>query len=501
MRYLVVAIVLIIVVSSCRKDFTTVRSYNNLFFSKDTVFLDTVFTKTSSATYNLKVYNKSDKNITISSIALQRGNASKYRLNVDGTSGKAFKDIDILAKDSMYIFIETSINFNEVSNPLYTDKIVFSGYNSNQFVSLVTLVKDAIFLYPKRDAKSLEIDSLILNKKKITQGRFLKDNELEFTNKKPYVVYGYIAVPENKTLTIDAGANIHFHKNSGLIIDKNASIKVNGTLKEKVVFQGDRLEHSYSNIPGQWGAIWLRAGSKNNEIKNAQIKNGTIGVLVDSMQTKKPTLTIENSEIYNHSSFGILARETSIKANNLVVGSAGKSSFAGTMGGAYSFTHCTFANFWKNGLRTLPSVLINNFFTYKKNGKEIIKTQNLYKANFTNCIIYGNNNIEFMLNKVSGGAFNYNIKNCLIRFDDTGESYKNNAELNFSDTTHYSQVLLNKDPDFKDALQNEFIIGEKSGAVKKAHIRSALLFPTDILGVSRTSNPDIGAYQHTVFKK
>ena len=66
----------------------------------------------------------------------------------------------------------------------------------------------------------------------------------------------------DKTLTIEAGANIHFHDKSGLIVDEGASFKSQrNTLTEKVVFEGDRLEHHFRNTPGQWGTIWLRAGS------------------------------------------------------------------------------------------------------------------------------------------------------------------------------------------------------------------------------------------------
>ena len=49
----------IVLWSSCRNDFETVPSTGNLEFSRDTVFLDTVFTNIGSSTYNLKVYNTS----------------------------------------------------------------------------------------------------------------------------------------------------------------------------------------------------------------------------------------------------------------------------------------------------------------------------------------------------------------------------------------------------------------------------------------------------------
>ena len=85
----------LLVFSSCRKDFSAELSSGNLSFSKDTVYLDTVFTNIGSSTYNLKVYNKSSKNISIPSISLGKGESSFYRLNVDGIPGKYFENIEI----------------------------------------------------------------------------------------------------------------------------------------------------------------------------------------------------------------------------------------------------------------------------------------------------------------------------------------------------------------------------------------------------------------------
>ncbi len=75
MRYIVTLIICLVLisVSSCRKDFETAPSHGKFNFSKDTVFLDTVFTNIGSSTYNLKVYNKSNNAITIPNIKLENG--------------------------------------------------------------------------------------------------------------------------------------------------------------------------------------------------------------------------------------------------------------------------------------------------------------------------------------------------------------------------------------------------------------------------------------------
>jgi hypothetical protein len=502
MRYIITFLICValISVSSCRKDFSTIPSFGSLEFSRDTVFLDTVFTNIGSATYNLKVYNRGNESITIPRITLENGTSSSYRLNVDGIAGKDFNDIDILAKDSIFVFIETTIDASAVPNPLYTDKILFDTGTNRQEVDLITLVQDANFIYPGKDPITMKIDSLTINGQATTiKGRFLTDIELIFTNAKPTVIYGYAAVPSNKTLTIEAGARVYFHDNSGLIIDNKATLKVNGTLAEKVIFEGDRLENSFSQVPGQWGTIWMRPGSKDNEIHHAQIKNGIIGILLDSIgSASTPTLKLQNSEIYNHSNFGILARETNIEGHNVVIGSAGEASFAATIGGTYNFTHSTFANFWNNGIRQLPAVLINNFFTYvDTNGQEIIETRDLHAANFTNCIFDGNNNIEFVIDKVDGGdIFNYLISNCMIQFSDSSNSFADNAELDFTNS-FYKNNILNGNTNFRTSQNEDFIIGQDSDAINKA---KTSLFNFDILGVDRTSNPDIGAYQHITFE-
>jgi hypothetical protein len=501
-KYLIVIIISIIGFTSCRKDFTAELSSGNLVFSKDTVFLDTVFTNIGSSTYNLKVYNKSSHAIAIPNIKLGKGENSLYRLNVDGIPGKQFQNVEILAKDSMYVFVETTINFNQVTNPIYTDSIVFDSGDKLQDVKLVTLVQDAHFLYPSKNANSL-VDSIKIgidssgNEIKVN-GFYLNDNTT-FTNEKPYVIYGYCAVPNGKTLTVNAGANIYFHANSGLIIDKNATLIMNGETNNTINIEGDRLEPEFSNVPGQWGTIWLRAGSKNNLIDNTIIKNASTGIIIDSLGNNNPTLTIKNSQIYNSSNYGMLGRETNIYGENLVVNNSGQSSLACTVGGTYNFVHATFANFWNQSLRQFPSVLINNYFTYIKDGTEVIEPRNLQAANFTNCIIDGNNNIEFILDKAEGANFNYAFKNNLLHFNDFNQTYTDISEYNFEDINFYMNNILNGNADFKNPNNNELIVGENSDGIQNAEETASQLVPYDILGILRSSPADIGAYQHINF--
>jgi len=232
--------VVFILFQSCNNEvFETIKSTGNLSFSKDTVFLDTVFTNIGSSTRTLKIYNKGSNNITIPTIQLGRGENSFYRLNVDGIAGKTFENIDILAKDSIFVFIEATIDFNQVTNPIYTDSIVFDAGENIQDVKLVTLVQDAHFLFPKRDAQGIK-EKIVLGvdaegQEIAVDGFYLEDNAV-WTNDKPYVVYGYVGVNSNNSLTIEKGVRVHFHKNSGLLVEKDGSLQVRGELNEEVIF-------------------------------------------------------------------------------------------------------------------------------------------------------------------------------------------------------------------------------------------------------------------------
>ena len=496
--FLIVAVGLLLQFISCNDDFdSTVLSTGKLIFSRDTVYLDTIFTNISSSTRTLKVYNRSNNNITVPSIQLGRGQSSYYRLNVDGIDGKFFQDIDILANDSIYVFIEATIDFDEVNNPIYTDSIVFDAGLNRQDVDLVSLVQDAHFLYPAKNSEGVK-EKIVLGSTEdgveiAVEGFYLEKNTV-WKNDKPYVIYGYAGVPEDGSLVVEKGVRVHFHNNSGLLVEKNATLKVNGEIGEEVVFEGDRLEPFYSDIAGQWGTIWLRADSKNHEVKNAIVKNNTIGILVETgSSSNAASLTLSNTQIYNTASFGILGRNAAMQGENVVIGNNGMSSLACTLGGWYDFKHSTFANYWNNGIRLFPTLLLNNY-EMDESGSPV--AFDLFQANFTNCIVDGNQNIEMILDKNTAADFHFNFKNCMLKFDDANGNYANDPLYDFGDTNYYQNIILNGKADFKSIENNEFVIGQESEAIDQADQNAASMVPFDLLNVSRMQNPDIGAYQH-----
>ena len=504
--------------TSCRKDFDTIPSSGKLEFSKTTVYLDTVFTNTSSSTYMLKVYNRSGDDITIPSVALAKGNSSKYRIMVDGMSGldgpdadhigdgKIFQNVELLAHDSLFVFIEETSTIADAnpSDMLYTDEILFDSGAFQQKVNLVTLVQDAVFLYPERFSdgtyESLQIGP---NPGDKIYGFFLDPadpihgDELHFTNAKPYVIYGYAAVPPGKTLTIDPGARVHFHDQSGIIVANTGSIQAIGSapptlgsLANEIIFEGDRLEPGFSDTPGQWGTILLTQGSTNNIFNHITIKNSSVGILIQGNDAS--TVQIKNTQIYNSSNVGILARTGKINGENIVINKAGQYALACTLGGTYDFTHCTFTDYWTGSSRQSPTVLLDNTF----NDGTTLFVAPLVHANFNNCILYGPNTIEIGLNQNTSSAFNYQIKNCLVKFNDSNNQFGSNPLYMPFLTDSSNLIATNQnpsDPKFKNTDKNDLHILVGSSVKAKGNSTYTTLVPKDIDNNDRMTS-DLGAY-------
>jgi len=497
MRYLIFFFIigLTLFTSSCRQDFEFEPSTGGLFFSKDTVYLDTVFTNIGSSTYTLKVYNRSDKDIKIPTIQLGKGQASKYRMTVDGMVGnnnRVFNDVELLAKDSMYIFIEVTADVAE-ANPtdfLYTDIIEFRHANGEvQDVDLVTLIQDAYFLYPKRFSDGTTETLTIEGIEEPVYGFFLDENdpvngnEYVWGNDKPYVVYGYAAVPGGKTLNVQPGARIHFHADSGLIVGNGASFKANGTLENNIIFEGDRLEPGFSDVAGQWQTIWMTAGSTGNEIDNVIIKNAAVGLNIDSNDGN--FMTIKNTQIYNSSLIGLYAKTAKIRGENVVINYAGIASLACTLGGSYEFKQCTFNNNWSSSRQV--AVLLNNYYE-DENGAQV--PFDLVQADFKNCIIYGSNTYELSLDPATSGLFNHSFTKCLLKFGSSSNPL-------YSFLFDNPEIKRNENPKFLNVQNNQLNIGDDSAA---RGFGDDVSVPFDILGNPRTTPFDAGAYNWTTFQ-
>lgn len=471
----------ICLLGSCEKPGFIKNPDAMLEFSTDTVLFDTIFTSIGSTSLNFRVYNPHNQDIRIDEVFLAKGSASKYRLNINGQQARRLSDIIIPAEDSIFIFVEVTLDPNNVNDPMVVqDSIVFEVNGNIQDIDLISFGQDVNL-----------INGQIIG----TQDWF---------NDKPYLVYNSMAVDTAEVLTIHPGTRIHFHQRSSMIV--YGTLKVLGTLDEPVSFLGDRLEDGYDDAAGQWGAyveldegglyllggIHFIKGSSDNEIRHAIIKNAIKGIQVDSMVSiTEPTLILSNTRIENMTVTGIDARSTTILADNCLIANCGTHCIGLFLGGAYEFYHCTIVNNKVRGARTHPAVALNNFYVYE----EQAYVYDLHNALFANCIIYGSRQMEIELwNTIDDvpvpGKFNYLFDHCLVQVD----------TLNTSNEEYWKGIIKNQSPGFdpdEDYIGNNYRLDTLSIVKDKGKIEYARFFPTDLDGNSRLNDEgaDLGAYE------
>lgn len=447
--------------SSCVKEDFYSSPEARLVFSVDTVYFDTVFTTFGTTTKWLKVFNPYKQSLKISSIQLTGGSNSNYRINVDGFASPEVNNLVIKGKDSLFVFIEATIDPANQNSPLVVEDSLFFTTNGNrQKVNLIAWGQDV----------------------NLINGEVLQTQT--WTSDKPYLIYNSMLVDSGQVLTINEGSRLYFHRKSRMYVA--GTVKAMGTLENPVLIQGDRLEADYKNIPGQWEGIWLMAGSKNNEFHHAQIRNAVNGIWVDTLaNSPNPTLLLANVKIENMTSAGIYAQGSTIYAYNCLITNCGKYAVALTLGGSYEFYHCTFANFWSFSARRTPSVILNNYYIdIFKN----VQVRPLLKAIFGNCIIYGDRTNELGFDFFSGQVdYDFYFDHCLIKV----------SENNMFNPVMYRNTILNKNPGFVSVGDREFTLDSVSVAMDAGFINYALIHPLDFFLKNRTidEGPDLGAFE------
>lgn len=377
MKHLIILIVLLgIGFSSCKKDISFTKDH--LDFSADTVLFDTVFTTVGSTTKRLKIYNRNNQPIVIDQVQLMGGTASPFRINLDGVAGDYFESVEIPANDSLFAFVEVTLQVNNATNPLIiSDSIRFVTNGLSQYVNLDVWGQDAYF----------HADELVSGL---------------WANDKPHVLYntvacGFPGLDSNLNLTIPGGTQIYCHKNAQLIVYKS-SIDIQGAPDNEVVFQGDRLESFYDDKSGQWWGIRLIEANFST-INYAIIKNGSVGLQVDSTQDAN-TLLLENTIIDNNDFFGLNVNAgANVTVNNCLLGDAGICSAYLFAGGEYHFTHNSIVNYWA-GSRSGPALAIKNYFVVEG----ITYCREIVNSTFDNNVAYGTIDKEFDVDTLDCGV-------------------------------------------------------------------------------------------------
>lgn len=448
-----------------------------LSFSTDTITFDTVFTTIGSSTRQLMIYNNNDENLKISSIRLEGGNLSQFAINVDGESGYNFTDVEVFAKDSIFVFVRVTINPNNQNTPFFVeDRLIFETNNNEQIVNLTAYGQNANYIIADQQISGFPKFKIIADSLEVVR----------WTSEKPYVIYGYALINSYGTLVIEPGTQVHFHDGSGLWAYSEGQLRVEGAPDNPVVFQGDRLEDYYNDEPGQWDRIWLMEAREGygHTINNAIIKNGFIGIQAQTfLKNNMAPLNIHNTIIDNHTGMGIYSNLYNLKATNFVISNCGNYAVALTGGGEYIFEQGTVANYWNKGTRTTPSLFFNNVYQSPVDGYS-------YAYNFyfemNNCILSGNREDEFDTDFYPGPDTTYYFNNSLLKTKRTNSEFFSN----------YNECVFNKDPMFINKEYN-FHIDSISPAIGLGNPKYSIgMLQYDLDGVNRGNTPDAGAYQY-----
>lgn len=317
-------------------------------FSTDTLAFDTVLTAVSTVTRLIKVYNPHDDFLRIDEVVLTGVRPEFFRINVDGRMGPSVRNVDIPALDSLYVFVEATIDPDQpesVSPFVIEARVTFRTKGTEQHVLLVAFGQNANYLPGPGQANRISLLTCDLD-------------TVTWNDPKPYVLYGTLLI-DSCTLVLPAGARLYVHGGiarnpigiypDGLIYTlPQGRLLAEGTLERPVMIRDDRIEPDYS---GTWAGLRFGPGSGPHHLRYTQISQGLIGVFADSAASVR----LDGCRIFNSGGPGFLARHAQATlVNSLFYGNKSQ-DIALTYGGTYSIDYCTLANFGNSASSLLMS--------------------------------------------------------------------------------------------------------------------------------------------------
>lgn len=440
-------------------------------FSNDTISFDTLFTETGSSTAGLMVYNRNGDGIRITSVQLASGGASGFSVLVDGQYGDHMRDLEVRAKDSLYVLASVRPDRNNKNEPfLVKDSLLFNLENgAQQKVMLVAYGRDVVRM------KGVVIDSNTT----LPKGH--------------YVIFDSLVVAADVTLNLLPGTTMYFHNKAFMKV--YGTLDASGTLQEPIVMRGDRTDRMFSylpydRIPGQWGGVTFSSTSNGNRLLHCDIHSADYGVKVEPGDAEILRITVESSQIHNfHGNAFELVNSTAVVHNSLLANAQG--NCVKVVGGNVEFVHCTIANFYVWKQRDVALALHNGL-----DGEPAP----LKRALFANCVITGSKKDEVMGYIEDWGdtmpdAGNYLFENSLINtvVGDEDKFVGNVFDVQGTEPFGAAHFCLIDHDNFK----YDFHLSESSAARGIAAERYSTLLQYDIDGVERpVANADAGCYQY-----
>lgn len=448
----------------CISDSFTTSPSDILSFSKDTVSFDTVFTDLGTPTARLQVFNRAKKSINISSIRFADPQ-TRFSINVDGQSGKEFKDVEIRGGDSIFIFIECFIPEQAQNTPQLTeDKLEFVTNGVTQNVVVEAWGQN------------------------VTRLRGLTVTEdMTLTSEIPYVIFDSLTVASGARLLIEPGANLLFHDGAKFTV--NGTLEAIGAPGHMINLRGDRLDNvlpnaGYDILAGQWDGIRISPESFGNRLEYVNMRSTKIGLVVDSCaDLSKQKLLIVNSWLHNSQGCALESNYAWVDAYGCVFSEAASSPVY-LAGGKHDFVQCTLSNYYLFAYPSLPLLWLAHCMP-----DAILEdpTQPLMTANFQNCIFYG---LSDDINEGDLTGSNVYLQYCSLKSPG-------------SDDANFQFCLWDTDPLFLTVRSDYYFnyhVQEDSpviGAGNASYLNP--LCDTDMDGVNRLASspngmPTLGAY-------
>ena len=463
---------------SCRKD-RLLQSGGEIFFSTDTLTFDTVFTQAGSFTTGLKIYNRQSQPVVLSSVRVAGGEASQFKINVDGRAGNLVQDVRIDANDSIYVFAIVNINPTAVNAPFVVEDKLIATLNGKEF--------STVFQAYGQNANYIR-GPIELNTQTWSPG-------------KPYVLLSRVDVKESETLTISPGVRVYMHADSRLTVQ--GTLRAEGTKTDSIIFQGDRLDRGYfgdEGYPGEWGGLYFFSRSTANVLRHVILRNGGNGALgappaliqvnQDSVADAAPQLTLDRCVIENSIGYGILSFGGNVRGDNVLIHSCGAQALAVLQGGEVEFNHCTFALYSTSSagggtkLQHIdnPAVALLNYF-------DVSETEYIggsLGAVLRNCVIWGSLEDEVLCAKKGSAGYDVTFDHCILKTKDADAT-------SLAVKSGTTQQLQNADPQFEDPSKQDFHLKSNSAAKDAATFLAFIAM--DLEDRVRSAPTDIGCYE------
>lgn len=468
-------IMLAILSVSCIEDGVTTSPSSQPAFSVDTLKMGTVFTDEVTTTHKFTVYNRHDKGIIISDIRMSGANGALFCLNVDGLSGSEFHDVEIRAKDSIFVMVEATLPVNDADLPVQIDAnvdFVTNGVTSQIVVSAIG--QDVERLYGH-----------------------IVEGDVTFSATRPYQIFDSLVVARDARLILPAGARLYFHDGATMVV--RGTLRAEGTVASPVELRGDRTGNVITDITfdlmsRQWEGLQFTLSSHDNYLGHTSVRNTWYGVIVtgDGTPGDTPKLTLHNSRLRNSGDKVLEVYDADVTATGCEFAEAAN-GVVRLSGGRHIFNHCTFANYYLfsaiggAALQFDHLGLDSDSNPYNGGGVGTGETDRtpVTAAEITNSIIYG------LGPDISHGDLTGTqvfLRKCLLKSKG-------------SDDANFIGCLWDADPLYY-TVRNDYIfdyrLKEDSPAIGAADPSLTLPAATlDAYGLQRGSAPDLGAYVYT----